>query len=185
MRKRWIIHTGCFGLKPCNRSAFEPGSEERRAHKTSMLATAWFKINGEREQRESRGMWTGRDGDTESERWDRISDCAVLCCAVCFPSAKTLKLFFPICANNYHPHINNKNPKECPEKRSGMNENENREQAYRMEGIALIDRHLEVSLELIKCCYLWGRRKEGSILLKHTITGNNLLLLWIASTYVF
>lgn len=35
-----------------------------------------------------------------------------------------------------------------------MNENEKGELAYRMEGIALIDRHLEVSLELIKCCYL-------------------------------
>lgn len=36
---------------------------------------------------------------------------------------------------------------------SVMNDNVG-EQTYRMEWIALIDRHLEVSLELIKSCYL-------------------------------
>lgn len=42
----------------------------------------------------------------------------------------------------------------------GMNENEQGEKTYRMEWIALIDRHLEVSLELIKRCYLRGRGKR-------------------------
>ena len=110
-------------------------------------------------------------GETEIQRAkDETESPAVVGWAVpCVtPQQRHLNCFFPW-AENCHPHINNKNPKECPEKMSAMNENEKGEQAYRMEGIALIDRHLEISLELIKCCYLWGRREEGNVLLKHII----------------
>lgn len=37
-----------------------------------------------------------------------------------------------------------------------------RDQTYRMKWIALIDRHLEVSLELIKSCYLCGGERRRS-----------------------
>lgn len=39
---------------------------------------------------------------------------------------------------------------------SRVNGNERWEETYRVEWITLIDWHLEVSLELIKSCYLQG-----------------------------
>ncbi len=99
---------------------------------------------------------------TETQRVEENESAAIVCCLDVFSPRQ--KLFSTLCVNNFHPHIEkDSNPKEHKETMPIMHKNEGK-QTYRVEWIALIDRHFEVSLELIKSCYLQWREEKKDLI---------------------